>query len=112
MAGAGPHLVSAGPHLVSAGPFVEGSSFFGPALVVNSGPPLFPWEPWAVEDADVNLPIALHKASSNTATTSQGSLKASATSSTLAQGKSLLTTLAPCALTLENVPGDRPPRSK
>jgi hypothetical protein len=26
---------------------------------------LSPWEPWAVEDADVNPPIALHKASSN-----------------------------------------------
>jgi hypothetical protein len=31
---------------------------------VFSGP-LSPWEPRAVEDADVNLPIALHKASSN-----------------------------------------------
>jgi hypothetical protein len=63
MVGAGPHLVSAGPHLLSAGPLVVGSGI-GAALVVYSGP-LSPWEPRAVEDADVNLPIALHKASSN-----------------------------------------------
>jgi hypothetical protein len=61
--GAGPHFVGAGPHLVGVGPIVVGSGF-GPALVVNSGP-LSPWEPWAVEDADVNLPPALHKASNN-----------------------------------------------
>ena len=52
-----------GPHVVSAGPLAVGSGI-GAALVVYSGP-LSPWEPWAVEDADVNLPPALHKASSN-----------------------------------------------
>ena len=51
-----PHFVGAGLRGVLVG--------VGAALVVYSGP-LSPWEPWAVEDADVNLPIALHKASSN-----------------------------------------------
>ena len=53
----------ADPHLVGGDPLVVGGGF-GAALVVYSGS-LSPWEPWAVEDADVNPPIALHKASSN-----------------------------------------------
>jgi hypothetical protein len=90
LVGAGPHLVGAGPHLVSAGALIVGSGI-GAALVVFSGP-LSPWEPRAVEDADVNFPLPFTK---QVATTSQGDLKARVTSSTLAWGKSLLTTLAP-----------------
>ena len=61
--GGGLHLPCAGPHLPCAGPLVVGGGF-GAALVVLSGS-LSPWELRAVEDADVNPPIALHKASSN-----------------------------------------------
>ena len=44
--------MSGGSHVVGSG--------FGLALVVYNGP-LTPFEPRAVEDADVNLPPALHK---------------------------------------------------
>ena len=53
----------AGLHCEGVSPIVVvGGS--GDTLVVNSAP-LSPWEPWAVEDADVNLTSALHKESSN-----------------------------------------------
>ena len=67
---AGLQVEGAGPLVVGAGPLVVGAGLrgvlvgFGATLVVLSGS-LSPWEPRAVEDADVNPPIALHKASRN-----------------------------------------------
>ena len=79
--GVGPIAVGAGPIVVGAGPIVVGSGS-GATLVAYNGP-LSPWESLAVEDADVNLPIALHKAlTKQVATKSQGDLKARVTSST------------------------------
>ena len=68
--GVGPHCVGVGPLCVGVGPHGTGVSLIvvvggsGDALVVFTGP-LSPWEPRAVEDADVNLTTALHKESSN-----------------------------------------------
>ena len=97
---AGLRVVFAGLRVEGAGPLVVGGSLrgvlvgSGANLVVLSGS-LSPWEPWAVEDADVNPPSALHKSKFKQQVTKRNSVVKSKGQGNLRARMSKLTTLAP-----------------